>query len=220
MKIYKTKENVLGVRVNVDGTLSVYYIAKAPKSVCSNKWIRMNETSYEDAEILIKHAGGVREFLSKCIDIDNVGDYLAYLAIVRESEVRCGRERTARIEKRRAEKQILWEETSRREYEALVAPHKVIESTPENIAIVLRYLSAFEVDNINLPMMSIPYTFFRFNVDGEKTATMTLYKPIPYEGAMVKRFRVGSPTSQKLMGFVPLPKYNNSMRKTFVRKQS
>lgn len=89
-------------------------------------------------------------------------------------------------------------------YDNLVAQNKIIESTPENIAIVLRYLCSIEEEDWNLPMMSVPYIVNRYNVHGVVTVTMTLYKPIPYKGTMVKRFKVGSTSPIHLIDFTSL----------------
>jgi hypothetical protein len=98
--------------------------------------------------------------------------------------------------KRQAEKEIEKAKQIKADYEALLkrSENGVIETTYENIGIVLRYLNTINWGGWDLPKMTINYSCNQYDCDGKTATTMKLDQAIKlYEDETESMFQVGAP---------------------------
>lgn len=82
------------------------------------------------------------------------------------------------------------------DYETLLARSEngVIETTYENIGIVLRYLNTQNWGGWKLPKMTIGYACHQYDCDGKIATTMKLDEAIEvYDGEKESMFQTGAP---------------------------
>lgn len=147
---------------------------------------------FDRAGSLISSCGGVDAFWARCISLDRplseeLADRLAAKKKARDAQKKRILERTA------AEL-----ETTAAELAALGSP---IETTPETLRVLARYLRVRNWGTWKLPAMSIPYTAAQYDCDGTAAVTIILDTPIMYGGELVSRFQYGAPHGH-------LPKYH------------
>lgn len=73
----------------------------------------------------------------------------------------------------------------------LEASSGVIETTPGNLAIVMRYLNTQDLASWNLPRMSIGYSANKYDCDGKAAVTIKLDEPMPGDDETM--FELGAP---------------------------
>lgn len=142
---------------------------------------------YGDAGILIGSIGGCDIFWQHCITREQYEEVIAR----REAERSPERVAARKEEKFRREAEIAASITA--EFEKLKAEGSPIQTTPENIGVVLRYLNTMNWGAWELPAMSVSYSANQYDCDGNLAATMTLDEPIIIDGEEVSRFVVGAP---------------------------
>lgn len=69
-----------------------------------------------------------------------------------------------------------------------------VETTAENIRILLCYLNDINWGVWQLPSMTIGYTCNQYDCDGKTATTITLDTPIEYRGEQVSQFQHGAPS--------------------------
>lgn len=176
----QTSTRILWVKENEDGTLFI-----------TDDF----EKSLWNAGLLINQLGG----------IDKVKNRLQGEELTKEEAEAYMRERHAyNIEmrknqaKRQAEKEIEKAKQRKADYEALLerSENGVIETTYENIGIVLRYLNTINWGGWDLPKMTIGYSCNQYDCDGKTATTMKLDKAIKLyedEDETESMFQVGAP---------------------------
>lgn len=100
--------------------------------------------------------------------------------------------------KRQAEKEVERAKQRKADYEALLerSENSVIETTYENIGIVLRYLNTINWGGWDLPKMTIGYSCNQYDCEGKTATTMKLDKSIKLyedENETWSMFQVGAP---------------------------
>lgn len=167
MKILQTNTAVYQVRQKEDGTLSI--------TLCGDP--------IKNAGRFIMQLGGVEGVLARC------KEYI-------EEEWKAKLERDKAVRKAARENALAREEKYREQHEAeyrtLLAKSEVIETTPENIGIVLRYLNDYNWGSWTLPKMTIGYACHQYDCDGKQATTMTLDSPIEVDGEMMDKFQTGA----------------------------
>ncbi|MED9961734.1 MAG: hypothetical protein U0J38_01125 [Bacteroidales bacterium] len=186
----QTSTRILWVRENEDGSLFI-----------TDDF----EKSLWNAGLLINQLGG----------IDKVKNRLQGEELTKEEAEAYMQERHAyNVEmrknqaKRQAEKEIEKAKQRKADYEALLerSVNGVIETTYENIGIVLRYLNTINWGGWDLPKMTIGYSCNQYDCDGKTATTMKLDKAIKLyedEDETESMFQVGAP-------FGHLTKYRRS----------
>ena len=69
--------------------------------------------------------------------------------------------------------------------------NEITEATIENITILLYYLNSINWGMWKLPKMTIGYSCHQYDCNGQTATTITLDKPIDYDGQMLTKFVVG-----------------------------
>ena len=168
MKILQTNTATYQVKQKEDGTLNITHYDKP----------------IENAGQFIMQFGGVEEVLARCKDYTEE-EWTAEIDRQYAARKAARENALARQEK--------YKEQHQAEYKALLAKSEVIETTPENIGIVLRYLNDRNWGSWTLPKMSIGYSCHQYDCDGKQATTMTLDRPIEVDGEMVDKFKTGAP---------------------------
>uniref|UniRef100_A0AB33J1E9 Uncharacterized protein n=1 Tax=Prevotella sp. GTC17254 TaxID=3236794 RepID=A0AB33J1E9_9BACT len=168
MKILKTNSAEYKVTVNEDGTLNITNLCK-------------NNAPIQNAGVFIQSMGGMESVLHKCKEMTEE-QYAEEL-----SERKRQREAAA---KRAAEREFEREQQIKAEYDAAFSG-EVTETTIENVTILLNYLNSMNWGVWKLPKMTIGYKCCQYNCDGRLATTITLDRPINYDGEMLRKFIVG-----------------------------
>ena len=179
MKILKTSRFHYEVIVNEDGTLRILYAG--------------DKSNVPNAGALINGMGGIQKVLERCEEYTQE-EYEKEMLEYRE-KVKADRA-AARVRAREKEEERA--KSHDEEYKALLSKGEVIESTPENIGIVLRHLSDCNLGAWTLPRMTIGYSCNQYDCDGKQATTMKLDRPINVNGEMVNKFKVGAPVGHLL----------------------
>jgi len=168
MKILQTNAATYEVRQKEDGKLL----------------ITLDGEPIQNAGQFIMQLGGVDKLLARCKDYTEE-EWEAELKRVKESRKAAKEKALARYEKQKKEHEA--------DYRSLLARDGVIETTVENIGIVLRFLNDHNWGTWNLPKMTIGYACHQFDCNGKQATTMKLDSPIDIDGEMVDKFQTGAP---------------------------
>lgn len=164
----QTNTRTLDVVKNEDGTLTISWGGQPIKN----------------AGQFIMQFGGVRGVLARCKDYT-------------EEEWTAEIERQHAARKAAREKALVrqekYKEQHETDYKALLEKSEVIETTLENIGIVLRYLNDCNWGSWKLPKMTIGYACHQYDCDGKQATTMKLDRAVEVDGEMVEKFQTGAP---------------------------
>lgn len=135
--------------------------------------------------LFISTMGGVSAILNRCKQTEKSAKEIA--DGIKAEKVAKKAANAPRVEAEKA--------TLIRAYEALASKGK-IETTPQNIEIVLRYLNTQNWGMWKLPKMSIGYKVNQYQISDIQTATtMRLDEPINFDGKKTSKFVVGAPVT-------------------------
>ena len=183
MKIFKTKRVIYRVEVNADGTLTIFREYASPKN--HENWTK-DGRQYQNAGQLIIQEGGIESLLSKCQDIDDIESYAHTLS----EEKKAIRERASQERARQLEEKM---NKVKADYERAFKGKDVVESTAENIYILLAYLNTQNWGIWRLPKMTIGYACHQYDCDGKTATTIKLDQPVKVGGRMGTMFEYGAP---------------------------
>ena len=183
-----TKKNVYQITKNEDGTVTFY-----PKDA--------------NAGNMIAQRGGVESFLTCCKE-----DARSYEEVLAERQ----QEQQAEEERKKAEieqRKKAEEEAIMKAYNELLARYGtdinhidksvIIEATPKNLYIIMRYMQITNWGIWKLPRLSQGYAANQYDCDGRTVVTVLLDKGIiTKDGKLVRELQYGAP-----MGH--LTKYTN-----------
>lgn len=159
--------------LNVDNNNGILTITNAEGDEIKNPGMFINEM------------GGVDAILQRCRQTEKSAKDIAD-EILAEKEERKSANANLLAEKKEA---IV------KAYKHLVAKG-TIETTPENIEIVLRFLNTKNWGLWSLPKMTIPYHVNQYQINATQTATtMVIDNPVDYEGKKIAKFVVGARVS-------------------------
>ena len=168
MKILKTKNYYFGVELNADKSLN---ITAEYQHIGNGKWISCHSMPWPDAAALIGSFGGVDKVLARCEEIDD----LAALVETRNVANIASRERRAAADAEKAENKYL---RISEDYKKAFVGKEVVESTLDNIAILLKYLNTMNWGVWKLPTMTISYSCNQYDCDGKSAVTIKLDEPV------------------------------------------
>ena len=176
----QTSTRILWVKENEDGSL--FITDDFEKSI----W---------NAGLLINQLGGIDkvknrlqgEELTKEEAKTYIQERRAYIAEMKKNQA-----------KRQVEKEIEIAKQRKANYESLLerSENGIIETTYENIGIVLRYLNTINWGGWELPKMTIGYICNQYDCEGKIATTMKLDESIKLyedENETVSMFQVGAP---------------------------
>lgn len=167
MKILKTNKTDYKVVVNQDGTLAITDLRKS-------------NTPIQNPGALIVSMGGIDSVLQRCEEISEE-EYAAELE-KREIEKEAAAQKSA---KNRMEREL----QIKSEFDTAFS-NEITEATIENITILLYYLNSINWGMWKLPKMTIGYSCHQYDCNGQTATTITLDKPIDYDGQMLTKFVV------------------------------
>ena len=168
---FVSKRLALKVEQNQDGTLTLtnYH----------------DGTPFANAGMLIKSTGSIDNFLAFCIDEEHAKARMEAQRICATPEYRKEQAR------RSAQREALATIQHKAAFDALPRP---IPATYDNIGVVLRYLRDQNYGTVDLPSMTIGYTFNMYDCDGKLAAAMVMDKDIFEDGENLgRKFQVGAP---------------------------
>ena len=167
-KMYFTSKKSFLVEQNADGTLLI------------TKTSTMKPL--ENAGAFIVSQGGIDAILAKCKEVteEQFAEDRKQLLLRHEQAKQRSQELAMANRKRHEE-----------EYNA-VFNGDVVETTVENIRILLRYLNDINWGVWQLPSMTIGYSCHQYDCDGQTATTIKLNRPIEYRGMMVSKFQHGA----------------------------
>lgn len=140
---------------------------------------------YKDAGCLIKCQGGVEKFFSRCLDEET------YRKRLELREYYNSKEYKAAQAQKKAEREAIAAAAHQAAFQALPLP---IPVTYENIRIVLNYLRDYPYGGVQLPSMTVGYSFNMYDCDGHLAAAMILDDDLIEDGENLgRRFVVGAP---------------------------
>lgn len=168
-KMYFTSKKSFLVEQNADGTLLI------------TKTSTMKPL--ENAGSFIVAQGGIEAILAKCKEVteEQFAEDRKQL-LLRHEQAKQRSQELAMVNRKRHEE----------EYNA-VFKGDVVETTVENIRILLRYLNDINWGVWQLPSMTIGYSCHQYDCDGKTATTIKLDRPIEYRGAKVTQFQYGAP---------------------------
>lgn len=174
---YCTKKNVYQITKNDDGTVTFY-----PED--------------KNAGMIIMQRGGVQGFLSACIEDER--DYEAFCQdFQRIKEAK--EEHRSYIRNQNAKVKA---EAAKRYYLAMLEKYegKAIDTTAENLRILMRYLQTINWGVWELPRLTQGYSANQYDCDGKTAVTITLDQGIESDGKIIRKLQYGAPIRY-------LPKY-------------
>lgn len=140
---------------------------------------------YKDAGWLINCNGGIEKFFARCIDEES------YKKRLELREWRNSPEFKAKQAQKKAEREAIATAAHKAAFDALPSP---IPATYENIGIVLNYLRDQPYGCVQLPSMTVGYSFNQYDCDGHVAAAMVLDEDLIEGGENLgRRFVVGAP---------------------------
>lgn len=169
MKILKTKSYYFGVAVNSDGTLN---ITAEYKHIGNGQWRSCHSEPWSNTAALIGSYGSAEALLEQCEEIDD----LATVIVNRNAFNAADRKRQAAAEATIEER--LKQTVNRRYAEVFGDGSTVVDSTLENIAVLLRYLNTHNWGGWQLPPMTIGYQCNQYDCNGRVATTIILDKPV------------------------------------------
>ena len=148
--------------------------------------IKINGEPFIHAGSLIKSYGGVKNVLAMC---EESGLSTSERSMLQEkiNKIRKVENETNKRRSLERMREIITEN-----YKNL-KKNEPIESTVENIRIVLAYLNTKNWGVWELPKMTISYKVAQYVCDERTASTMTLDEPLEIEGEKVYRFSIGAP---------------------------
>ncbi len=169
-KMYFTSKKSFLVEQNADGTLLI------------TKTSTMKPL--ENAGSFIVSQGGIDAILAKCKEVteEQFAEDRKQLLLRHEQAKQRSQELALANHKRHED-----------EYNA-VFNGDVVETTVENIRILLRYLNDINWGVWQLPSMTIGYSCHQYDCDGKTATTIKLDRPIEYRGEQVSQFQYGAPS--------------------------
>ena len=170
-KMYFTSKKSFLVEQNADGTLLI------------TKTSTMKPL--ENAGGFIVSQGGIEAILAKCVEVteEQFAEDRKQL-LLRHKQAKQHSLDIAMANRRRHEE----------EYNAVFNGGGVVETTVENIRILLHYLNDISWGMWKLPSMTIGYSCHQYDCDGKMATTIKLDRPIEYYGMMVSQFQHGAPS--------------------------
>ena len=167
-KMYFTSKKSFLVEQNADGTLLI------------TKTSTMKPL--ENAGGFIVSQGGIEAILAKCVEVteEQFAEDRKQLLLRHEQAKQHSLDIAMANRKRHEE-----------EYNA-VFNDGVVETTVENIRILLHYLNDINWGMWKLPSMTIGYSCHQYDCDGKMATTINLDRPIEYYGMMVSKFQHGA----------------------------
>ena len=139
----------------------------------------------ENAGAFIVSQGGIEAILAKCVEVteEQFAEDRKQL-LLRHKQAKQRSQELAMVNRKRHEE----------EYNAVFNGGGVVETTVENIRILLRYLNDINWGVWQLPPMTIGYSCHQYDCDGETATTIKLGRPIEYRGEKVTQFQYGAPS--------------------------
>ena len=138
----------------------------------------------ENAGSFIVSQGGIEAILAKCVEVteEQFAEDRKQL-LMRHEQAKQRSQELALANRKRHEQ----------DYNA-VFNGGTIETTVENIRILLRYLNDINWGVWQLPPMTIGYSCNQYDCDGKTATTIKLDRPIEYRGEKVTQFQYGAPS--------------------------
>ena len=139
----------------------------------------------ENAGSFIVSQGGIEAILAKCVEVteEQFAEDRKQL-LLRHKQAKQRSQELAMVNRKRHEE----------EYNAVFNGGGVVETTVENIRILLRYLNDINWGVWQLPPMTIGYSCHQYDCDGKTATTIKLGRPIEYRGEKVTQFQYGAPS--------------------------
>lgn len=142
-------------------------------------------TPYINAGTLINCNGGIGKFLDLCIDEET------FQQRIRRREYMSSPEYRKVQARKEAEREAIAAAQHKADFDALPSP---IPVTYRNIGIVLRYLRDIPYGVVELPSMTMGYSFNQYDCDGKIAAALVLDDDLIEDGENYgRRFQVGAP---------------------------
>lgn len=173
-------------------TRSTWYSVEETGSVNKPLMIRLirkggidvEPQEYTNAGRMIKSMGGVEKFLTLCRDEAYYQQCKTNLEWFKSEEFKAMQQaRKAVARQQHAEFSARMTAEREKAYNDLLsASNGVIETTIDNIGIILRYLNTKNWGGWKLPRMTIGYSCHQYDCDGKTATTMKLDEPIDYYG--------------------------------------
>lgn len=183
MKIFRTKRVIYRVENNENGTLNIFREYFSTKNM--GFWEK-DGRQYQNAGLLIMQEGGIDALLSKCEEIEDVAQFVHDLNV----EKKAIRERANQERMRQMTAQS---DKAKADYDKVFNGKDIVESTPENIYILLAYLNTVNWGVWHLPKMTIGYQCNQYDCDGKTATTIKLDSPVKYWDKPEKMFVYGNP---------------------------
>ena len=139
----------------------------------------------ENAGAFIVSQGGIEAILAKCKEVteEQFAEDRKQLLLRHEQAKQRSQELAMGNRKRHEE-----------EYNAVFSGDVAVETTVENIRILLRYLNDINWGVWQLPSMTIGYSCHQYDCDGKTATTIKLDRPIEYRGEKFTQFQYGAPS--------------------------
>lgn len=174
---------IFRIEKNENGTLNIFREYFSTKNMGS--WEK-DGRQYQNAGQLIIQEGGIETLLSKCEEIEDVIQFVHDLNV----EKKAIRERA---KQERMHQMISDINKAKANYDKAFTGKDIVESTPENIYILLAYLNTVNWGVWQLPKMTIGYQCNQYDCDGKIATTIKLDSPIKYWDKPESMFVYGNP---------------------------
>ena len=178
MKTFVTNTSIYRIEKREDGELDMY--REYSRKSRHGQWVK-DGSKYADVGMFVNQRGGKDNFLSMCVDYDDLEGFVA-------------KQNKENKEFSNIHKAIAEENAKKQEEEyALAFADEVTECNKENIYLLLRHLNKINWGAWSLPKMSIGYSCNQYNCNGVTATTIILDKPIEYGDEMIDKFVYGAP---------------------------
>lgn len=171
MKVLKMKSRILVVNQNQDGSLLITH----------------NNKPIDNAGSFIVSLGGIEAVLARCTECTE--EEFASVELLRRLKEKEKKDRAAASARQKQERAKVIEMA----YKEAFGGQDAAETTISNIRLLLRYLNTMNWGMWQLPKMTVGYKCCQYDCDGKVATTITLDRPIDYEGEMVTKFKTPSP---------------------------
>lgn len=146
---------------------------------------RLNGAPYENAGLLICSVGGIERFWELCINEEE------YQRRIADRDFRQSPEYKAEQARKNAERSAIAAARHKAEFDALPSP---IPVSYKNLGIVLRYLNDQNYGTVELPCMTVGYSYNQYDCDGHSASAVVLDSDLIENGENLgRRFCVGAP---------------------------
>lgn len=153
--------------------------------------------SIKNAGMFILSRGGIQRVIDRCTEEITLDEFKSRVAIQNEHKQYYQDHKKkilAAQAQKNAEKQAAQDAHYKRLFRELMEKSNgVIESTYENISIVLAYLNTQNWGSWELPKMTINYRCNQYDCEGKQATTMILDKMIQVDGEYHSHFVFGAP---------------------------